>query len=176
MLKPVRGKVDESGACVPFRDAEFPSPFVSGLEYSAPARGLWNIVHIGMLIPQSHQIFICAQGCLRGVVLTAAEMNAASRFSTVAIRENNVLEGDMEDLIIDGVTDILGKLPHKPPAVLIFTSCITFFLRLRSAVCLPHFAREIPRHRICRMLYESDYAQKRAYARPAHAPAALQPA
>ena len=128
MLKPVGGRCDESGACVRLGDAAFPSPFVSGLEYGAPARGSWNIVHIGMLIPQSHQIFVCASSCLRGVVLTAAEMNAADRFSTVAIRENNVLEGDMEGLIVEGVTDILHKLPNTPPAVLIFTSCIHHFM------------------------------------------------
>ncbi|MHC1721525.1 MAG: nitrogenase component 1 [Clostridiaceae bacterium] len=128
MLKPINGIQDESGASMSIKDASFPSPFVSGLEYGAPARGTWNIVHVGMLIPESHQIYVCAQGCLRGVVLTAAEMNASDRFSTIAIRENNVIEGDMESLIVDGVTDILGKLPKKPKAVLIFTSCIHHFM------------------------------------------------
>ncbi|MBR1811450.1 MAG: nitrogenase [Clostridia bacterium] len=113
---------------VKIKDAGFPSPFPAGLEYSAPARGTWNIVHTGMLIPGAHEIFVCAQGCLRGVVLTAAEMNAQDRFSMIAIKENNVLEGDMEELIIDGVTDILHRLPQQPPAVLIYTSCIHHFL------------------------------------------------
>lgn len=128
MLKSIHGKQDETGASISIQDAAFPSPFVSGLEYNAPARGTWNIVHIGMLIPEAHQIFVCASGCLRGVVLTAAEMNAAERFSTITISENNVLDGDMEDLIIDGVTDILGKLPKRPPAVLLYTSCIHHFI------------------------------------------------
>ena len=48
-------------------DANFPAPFRSGLEYSSPARGTWNIVHTGMLIPEAHEIFVCAAGCLRGV-------------------------------------------------------------------------------------------------------------
>jgi hypothetical protein len=94
--------------------------FDTGLEYSAPARGTWNIVHTGMLIPEAHEIFVCAQGCLRGVVLTAAEMGAEERFSTVAVRENNVTDGDLEELLIEGVTDILEKLPQLPPAVLYF--------------------------------------------------------
>lgn len=128
MLKIINGKQDETGAGILIKDANFPSPFVSGLEYSPPARGAWNIVHTGMLIPKSHQIYICAQGCLRGVVLTAAEMNAANRFSTIAVRENNVLDGDMETLIIEGVTDILSKLRVKPRAILIFTSCIHHFM------------------------------------------------
>ena len=109
-------------------DAGFPSPFYGGLEFSAPARGTWNIAHTGMLIPEAHEIFVCAQGCLRGVVLTAAEMGASERFSTVAVRENNVTDGDLEESLIEGVTDILGKLPVKPPAVLVYTSCIHHFM------------------------------------------------
>ena len=93
MLTRVNGPVDDTGAAVAIKDASFPAPFASGLEYAAPARGTWNIVHVGMLIPQAHQIFVCAQGCLRGVVLTAAEMGAQERFSTVAIEEHNVLGG-----------------------------------------------------------------------------------
>ena len=83
---------DTSGAMVRLGDVKTAAPFVSGLEYGAPARGVWNIVHIGMLIPGAHQIYVCAGNCLRGVVLTAAEMNAQSRFSTITIKENNVLD------------------------------------------------------------------------------------
>lgn len=128
MLKSVWNLTDESGAAVTIKEASFPSPFHAGLEYGAPARGCWNIVHTGMLIPEAHQIFVCASGCLRGVVLTAAEMGAAHRFSTIEIRENNVLDGDMEELIINGVEDILNRLPKLPPAVLIYTSCIHHFM------------------------------------------------
>ena len=121
------GSFDRNGAGILIRDAGYPSPFVSGLEYSSPARGTWNIVHTGMLIPEAHEIFVCAAGCLRGVVLTAAEMDAMDRFSTVAVREHNLLDGDLEPLIIDGVTDILEKLSKLPPAVLVYTSCVHHF-------------------------------------------------
>lgn len=80
-------QISEEDVSVPVSGASFPAPFRSGLEYAAPARGSWNIVHIGMLIPESHQIFVCAQSCLRGVVLTAAEMGASNRFSTIAIQD-----------------------------------------------------------------------------------------
>ena len=125
MLKRVAADVPSVG--IPIGKASFPAPFVSGLEYASPARGTWNIVHTGMLIPQAHEIFVCAASCLRGVVLTAAELNAAHRFSTVEIRENNLLDGDLEDLIIEGVSDIIQKLPQKPPVVLVYTSCVHHF-------------------------------------------------
>ena len=127
MLKRVSPPKEVASVGVPIRAASFPSPFISGLEYASPARGTWNIVHTGMLIPEAHEIFVCAASCLRGVVLTAAEMGAAHRFSTVEIQENNLLDGDMEDLIIDGVSDILNKLPKKPPIVLVYTSCVHHF-------------------------------------------------
>lgn len=128
MLKRIHGRPAPGSACVKFKNAEFPEPFRTGLEYSSPARGTWNIVHTGMLVPDSHQIYVCAAGCLRGVVLTAAEMGEIKRFSTIAVRENNILQGNMETLLIDGVTDILNRLSVHPQAVLIFTACIHHFL------------------------------------------------
>ncbi|MGI5892981.1 MAG: nitrogenase component 1 [Candidatus Merdivicinus sp.] len=113
---------------IPIKDAAFPVPFPSGLEYAAPARGPWNIVHIGMLIPESHQIFVCAQSCLRGVVLTAAEMGASERFSTIAVQDNNLLDGDMEQLILDGVDEIFSGMEKLPRALLLYTSCIHHFV------------------------------------------------
>ncbi len=125
-------------------DADFPAPFRSGLEYSSPARGTWNIVHTGMLIPGSHQIYVCAAGCLRGVVLTAAEMGTMDRFSTVAIRENNLLDGDMEDLVIEGVTDIINKLPNRPPAILVYTSCVHHFTGVDLDMIYAELRRRFP--------------------------------
>ena len=127
MLKRVTAPKEVASVGIPIADASFPTPFHSGLEYASPARGTWNIVHTGMLIPEAHEIFVCAASCLRGVVLTAAEMGAAHRFSTVEIKENNLLDGDMEYHVIDGVSDILERLPKKPPVVLVYTSCVHHF-------------------------------------------------
>ena len=143
MLKRV-SPVSEDGAMVRIADAKAPAPFVSGLEYGAPARGVWNIVHVGMLIPGAHEIYVCAGNCLRGVVLTAVEMGAQRRFSTITIKENNVLDGDMELLLIDGVTDILTRLPLLPPAVLVYTSCIHHFLGCDLALCYRELRSRFP--------------------------------
>lgn len=127
MLKRVTAPKEVASVGIPIGQAAFPAPFASGLEYASPARGTWNIVHTGMLIPEAHEIFVCAASCLRGVVLTAAELNLSHRFSTVEVRERNLLEGDMEELVIEGVSDILEKLPQKPPVVLVYTSCVHHF-------------------------------------------------
>ena len=113
---------------IPFQDAAWPLPFVPGLEYNSPAHGTWNIVHMGMLLPGSHQIYVCGANCNRGVILTAAEMNAGDRFSFVEIKEEDLFNGQMEDLVIEGVSDILHKLPKKPSVVLLFTVCVHHFM------------------------------------------------
>ena len=114
-------------------DADPAAFFPHNLEYSCPARGNWNIVHTGMLVPEAHQIYVCASGCLRGVILTAAEMGETyrRRFSTVELLERDLLLTDNEQLLIDGVTDILEKLEKVqglPPAVLLFTACFHHFI------------------------------------------------
>ena len=68
--------ISEKDAVVSIKDASYPIPFPQGLEFNSPAHGCWNIVHTGMLIPEAHQIYVCADNCMRGVVLTAAEMHA----------------------------------------------------------------------------------------------------
>lgn len=128
MLKRVGGEIDPEGAVITIGEADFPVPFPTGLEFNSPAHGNWNIVHTGMLMPEAIQIYVCADNCMRGVVLTAAEMNAAERFSFVIVEEENLLNGNLEDVTIEGVTDVLNKLEKKPKVVLLFTVCLHHFL------------------------------------------------
>lgn len=128
MLKRVGGEIDPEGAVTTIGEADFPVPFPTGLEFNSPAHGNWNIVHTGMLMPEAIQIYVCADNCMRGVVLTAGEMNAAERFSFVIVEEENLLNGNLEDVTIEGVTDVLKKLEKKPKAVLLFTVCLHHFL------------------------------------------------
>ncbi len=145
MLKHVLDNKEEIVVAKKIKDVNPEAPFTSGLEYGCPARGTWNIVHTGFLIPESHQVFVCASNCLRGVVLTAAEMGEMGRFSTVTIKENNVLDGDMEDLLIDGVSHVIDKLKKKPKAILIYTSCIHHFMALDMNLCYTTLRKKYPK-------------------------------
>ncbi|MBE6380242.1 MAG: hypothetical protein E7047_04870 [Lentisphaerae bacterium] len=127
MLKSLTGKSNIDQHAVRIADAVYPQLFAPELEFNAPARGMWNIVHTCMLIPETHQIFICAQGCLRGVILTAGEMNAMHRMSFVAIREHELFDGSLEESAIEGVTAILNKMEKLPRAVAVFFSCVQLF-------------------------------------------------
>ncbi len=128
MLKKIESKKILENIEVKISDVEFNKMFKSGLEYATVARGTWNISHVGMLIPESHQIFVCAANCLRGVVLTAAEIHSMDRFSTIEVKENMLYDGSMEFVIIDGVIDIVEKLDKKPKVVLVYLSCLHHFL------------------------------------------------
>ena len=108
MLKRIGIRAIAEKTEVTIGEASFPVPFQPGLEFNSPAHGNWNIVHTGMLVPEAQQIYVCADNCMRGVVLTAAEMNAAERFSFVIVEEKDLLGGNLEDITIEGVTDVLN--------------------------------------------------------------------
>ncbi|MFA9463789.1 MAG: nitrogenase component 1 [Velocimicrobium sp.] len=113
---------------VVLEDIKSRSPFPIGLQYNAPARGVWNIVNIAMMLPESLIIFVCPIGCMRGVTLTAAQMGAMDRFCAIFVNEQDVLSGNGEQLIIEGVSEVLDEMEKTPRAVSIFTSCIDQFL------------------------------------------------
>lgn len=124
-------KVDSSGSEIKISEASFPSPFKIGLQYGSPARGTWTIAHSPMLIPESHEIYVCCACCLHGVVLSAAEVPGGDkRYSSVTVTNENILKGDLEKMMIDGVSDIIDELPNPPKCVLCFTSCVQHFLHI----------------------------------------------
>ena len=157
-----RISVNSDGAVMRISNASFPEPFKSGLEFNAPVHGTWNIVHTGMLIPEAHQIYVCAANCMRGVVLTAAEMNMSDRFSFVILEESDFINGEIEEVTIEGTADVIRKLPKRPPFVLLYTVCLHHFLGcdLDRIYCeLETFSGYL----LCAMFYGSDNAKKRSY-------------
>lgn len=130
--------------CVKISQAQKGAFFAGGLEYNPPARGVWNIVHTGMLIPEAHQIFACAQGCLRGVILTAAEMNAIDRLSWISVSEEDMFDGTLESDIVDGVSEIIEKLEDRPRLILLYLSCIHLFAGCDFRVILEELSQRYP--------------------------------
>ena len=143
--------ISEKDAVVSIKDASYPIPFTQGLEFNSPAHGCWNIVHTGMLIPEAHQIYVCADNCMRGVVLTAAEMHAEDRFSFVIVEEQNLLSGNLEDVTIEGTENAEGSSSVY--------SMPSSFSRMRSGADLQGTGATISRNQIFEMLYGSNYAK-----------------
>ena len=124
----------EGPSRIPGSKAAFPAPFAQELEFNPPVHETWNIVHIGMLMPKAHQIYVCSDNCMRGVVMTAAEMNAIERFSCVVLEEKDMHSGNLEEITLEGITDVLEKIRRKrgeeglPKAVLVFPVCLHHFM------------------------------------------------
>lgn len=127
MLKTISLNENRIPEPVIISEIDFDNPFHDGLHYNPPARGVWNIVHTGMLIPEAHQIYVCAQGCLRGVILTAAEMNRMENMSWVALREQDMWNGEMESRVIEGCSHIVDEMKEHPRCILVYLSCMHLF-------------------------------------------------
>ena len=136
--------IDEKDAAVRIADAEFPVPFAHRLEFNAPVHGTWNIVHIGLMVPECHQIYVCADNCMRGVVLTAAEMGAGDRFSSVLIEENDLYDQNLETITIEGVSDVIRRLPYRPRAVTVFLVCLHHFVGTDAAFVFKTLEERFP--------------------------------
>jgi len=127
MLKSISLNENKIPEGIKISETNFDNPFHDGLHYNPPARGVWNIVHTGMLIPEAHQIYVCAQGCLRGVILTAAEMNRMENMSWVALREKDMWNGEMESRVIEGCSHIVEEMDEHPKCILVYLSCMHLF-------------------------------------------------
>jgi len=131
--------------------------FPSGLEFNAPVHGTWNIVHIGMLVPEAHQVYVCALNCMRGVVLTAAEMGAQDRFSCVVLKEEDITRGTVEQVTFEGIRDVLRKLEaagELPPCVIVFPVCTHLFLGVPLARVYRRLEEEFPQIDFVRALMD----------------------
>lgn len=128
MLKRIGEEIKPQFSEVKIKNSIYPKPFDIGLEFNAPVHGTWNIVHIGFMMPEAHQVYVCADNCMRGVVMTAAEMNELDRFHSVTLFEKDLLNGSLENETIEGVSDVINKLEERPKVIELFTVCLHHFL------------------------------------------------
>lgn len=120
------------------------------LEYNPPAHGTWNIVHIGMQLPESHQIYVCAINCMRGVVMTALEMGAEDRFSCVTFDEEDLFKDNLETVTIEGTAEVIEGLEKRPRTVMLFTVCTHAFLGTDLGRVYKELERRFPDIDFCR--------------------------
>lgn len=146
--------LSEDGFVLPIAEASYPEPFAQGLEFNAPVRGPWNIVHMALMIPEAHLLYICARGCLRGVIMTAAEMGAMARMSWIGLTEDELTTGLLDARCFEAAEAILTKLSPKPPLVLLYLSCVHKFVQLDYPALLVKLSARFPHIRFidCHMM------------------------
>jgi len=100
------------------------NPFASTVHYCSPAHGGWGVVRVGMLVPESYQLFVCPSACGRHGALGAIEHGNKERLSYLYIDEADIVSGSYEDLILEGVEALLEALEEQPKVIFIFVSCL----------------------------------------------------
>ena len=124
-------------------------PYRPGLEYTPPARGTWTIAHTPLLVPESVEVYVCPESCLRGVSLSAAEFGGlGTRFSLVVVEEEDWIRSRMEPLFIEGVSDLLRQRYERdgkyPPICFVFNSCMHQFMDTNMALIFRKLAERFP--------------------------------
>ena len=95
----------------------------NSLEYTCPSHGGWGMVRIGMLVPESHQIFVCPSACGRHGALGAIKQGLKQRLSYLYLDESDVISG-YDGVIYDAVEELLERLQERPKVIIVFVSCL----------------------------------------------------
>ena len=95
----------------------------NSLEYTCPSHGGWGMVRIGMLIPESHQLFVCPSACGRHGALGAIKQGLKKRLSYLYLEESDVISG-YDSAIYEAVDELLERLQTKPKVLIVFVSCL----------------------------------------------------
>ena len=97
----------------------------SDLSFFIPHHGR---AKISLCIPESFNLYLCPQACVRRVSIRALRNNTREAMGFLFMTEVDVATGLYEDCVADAVADILHSLESKPRAFFIHLNCIDDFL------------------------------------------------
>ena len=83
--------------------------FENTLHYSSPANGGRGVVRIGMMMPESVELFVCPFACGRHGAISAMKQELKGRLSYLYINQSDVING-YDDLIPPAVGESKGRL------------------------------------------------------------------
>ncbi|MFA6688584.1 MAG: nitrogenase component 1 [Sphaerochaetaceae bacterium] len=93
------------------------------LHYASPASGGWGVVRIGMLVPESNQLFVCPFACGRHGAIGALQHGLKERISYLYLDQADIIEG-YDHLILDAVPRYFDAIGYRPKALLVIVSCL----------------------------------------------------
>lgn len=98
--------------------------FEKTLQYVSPAHGGWGVIRVAALIPESQMLFVCPFACGRHGALGGLMNGIKDKIHYLYIDESDIVSGDYEHLIPDGVTELFDFLEKRPKLLFIFVSCL----------------------------------------------------
>lgn len=116
----------------------------STVHYCSPAHGGWGIVRVGMLVPESYQLFVCPFACGRHGALGAFQQGTKNRLSYLFIDEADIISGGYENLIHEAVFELLNALKEKPKVMFIGVSCLDDLLGTDHKALLNRLRKDYP--------------------------------
>lgn len=117
--------------------------FENTLHYSSPAHGDWGVVRMGMLIPESYQLFVCPFACGRHGAIGARNTNINHRLSYLYVTQSDIIDG-YDNLIVKGVHELLEIIDPMPKVLLIFVSCLDDLIATDHDAFLEELSKEYP--------------------------------
>ncbi len=126
--------------------------FENTLHYSSPAHGDWGVVRIGMLAPESVQLFVCPFACGRHGAIGAMRQGFKNRLFYLYISQSDIING-YDDLIPEAVEEVFAALPKMPRVFFIFVSCLDDLIGTDHEALLAVLGAEHPdvAFRVCHM-------------------------
>lgn len=118
--------------------------FEKSLLYTSPAHGGWGMVRIGMMVPESLQLFVSPMACGRHGALGASVHGYRDRLAYHFLTEKDIISGDYEQQLFSSVAEFLERSSWKPRAFLIFVTCIDDLMGTDLDMLTMHLEEEFP--------------------------------
>ncbi len=94
-----------------------------GLHYDAPSKGDYGICRMGLMVPESIELFVGPSACGRHGALGAIRHGYKDRIFYLYLDETDIVKG-YDDLIAGAVEKILEILPRRPKAIIMIFTCL----------------------------------------------------
>lgn len=117
--------------------------FENTLHYSSPGHGDWGVVRTGMLLPESCQLFVCPSACGRHGAIGAMKQGMKDRLFYLYVSQRDIIDG-YDDLIPEGVDQVLEAIPKRPKVFYIFVSCLDDLIGTDHSALLEKLHKKYP--------------------------------
>lgn len=117
--------------------------FENTIHYSSPGHGDWGVVRIGMLAPESVQLFVCPAACGRHGAIGAMKQGFKDRLFYLYLTQSDIIDG-YDTLIPEAVDEVLAVLPKEPKVLIVFVSCLDDLIGTDHEALLEVLSKEHP--------------------------------
>lgn len=97
--------------------------FEDRLHYDAPSNGDWGICRLGMLVPESVELFVGPSACGRHGALGGMHNGYRDRMAFLYLDQSDIIEG-YAHLIPDAVEEFLSVREKRPRVVMMIFTCL----------------------------------------------------